>query len=262
MTTARLVSWAILASTAIAAVQGQEPKYPADRPSTGEFMARTHRSADRTMPYRLFTPKNYDPQRRYPLVLWLHGASGGGTDNAAQISGDQMPGTHTWTTPDRQARHPAFVLVPQTDSLWWVADRTSPELSPDLGVVVEILDAVASAFPIDLKRVYVLGQSMGGKGAWILASNKPERFAAAILLCPEPGNITRAAGVATLPIWIFQGDADGRRYLEGSRALVAALRAAKGQPRYTEYSHMGHDIWTHVFDEPELVPWLFAQRRQ
>ena len=229
--------------------------------AAGEFIALTHRSSNGAMPYRLFVPKNYEPQRRYPLILWLHGAGGRGTENEAQIAGDQIPGTQTWTTPERQAEHPAFVLAPQTNSLWWVADRSSPELSPDLAQVVEILDAVTSKYPIDAKRVYALGQSMGGKGAWILVSNKPELFAAAVLICPEHSDITRVAPVATLPFWIFQGSADGVAFVTGSRALATALNAAGGHPRYTEYPNMGHEIWTRVFDEPTLAPWLFAQHR-
>jgi len=225
----------------------------------GEFIARTQQTAAGPMPYRLYIPRNYTPQRRYPLILWLHGGGGSGNDNARQIAGDQVPGTHTWTTPERQLDHPAFVLVPQTVGPLWV-DAHTPELGPELAKVIRILDAVSAAFPTDPRRVYVLGQSIGGRGVWSLISNAPERFAAAIMLCPNSGDITRASRAAQLPIWIFQGDGDVLR-VEGSRALVAALRAAGGRPRYTEYPHVGHDIWTRVFAEPGIVPWLFAQSR-
>jgi len=211
------------------------------------------------MPYRLFIPKAYDPQRRYPLIVWLHGAGGIGTDNAAQIAGDQIPGTHTWTTPERQAEHPVFVVVPQSSVVW--ANTASPDLGPNLAKVDGILDAMSAEFSIDEDRVYLLGQSNGGYGAWNLLSNRPERFAAAVLLCPIKGDITRAHRVASLPMWVFFGDHDTAAIVEGSRAMVAALRAAGGQPRVTEYAGAGHDIWTRVFNEPEIVPWLFAQHR-
>jgi predicted peptidase len=230
-----------------------------DRMRTGEFIARSHQSAAGQMPYRLFIPRGYDPQKRYPLILWLHGAGGSGTDNEGQIAGDQIPGTHTWTTAERQAERPAFVLVPQTTGAW--ASSTVPDRSPALAEVTSILDSVQREFAIDPRRVYALGQSIGGLGVWNLVSNAPERFAAAVLLCPVPGDISRAGRASRLPIWIFQGDQDGASFVAGSRALVAALKAAGGQPRYTEYPNVGHDIWTRVFAEPEIVPWLFSQSR-
>jgi poly(3-hydroxybutyrate) depolymerase len=133
-----LVAFAILAMTAIAI--GRAPVDFQDshtRPPGGDkFMARTFRTTAVTMPYRLFIPKNYDPKQRYPLLLWLHGAGGTGTDNAAQIAGDQTAGTQTWTTPDRQARHPAFVLAPQSADARWVTDRLKPDLPPILAAVI------------------------------------------------------------------------------------------------------------------------------
>src|SRR2546425_11251163 len=77
------------------------------------FIARTYRNESRqSMPYRLFVPPSYDKEKQYPLVLWLHGAGGAGSDNLAQISEDQILGTHTWTRPQNQSRYPTFVLVP------------------------------------------------------------------------------------------------------------------------------------------------------
>jgi len=228
-------------------------------PRVGEFIGRIHRSSKDELPYRLFVPRKLVAERRYPLILWLHGGGGVGTDNVKQIEGDQVPGTQTWTTPERQAEHPAFVLAPQTAVGW--GDLSSPELGPTLTLVVQILDALLSEFPIDPRRVYVLGQSVGGYGVVNLISKKPERFAAAIILCPTPGALTHVPRAATVPVWIFQGDTDLFGRLAGSRALVAALKQAGGHPRYTEYPNLGHDIWTRVFAEPEIVPWLFAQRR-
>ena len=233
----------------------QQPAFPGDE----DFIRRVQHSYNNAVPYRLFVPKNLVAERRYPLILWLHGGGGTGTDNVKQIEGDQVPGTRTWTSPERQATYPAFVLVPQSAGAW--ADLSTPELGPRLAVVVQILDALLSEFPIDPKRVYVLGQSLGGSGVWNLISNKPERFAAAIILCPNPGNLTQAARAATVPIWIFQGATDDFGRVPGSRALVAALKQAGGHPRYTEYPNVGHEIWTRVFAEPEIVLWLFAQSR-
>ena len=45
-----------------------------------------------------------------------------------------------------------------------------------------------------------------------------------------------------------------------SRAMVEALKKAGGMPKYTEYPGVGHDSWNKAYAEPELLPWLFAQK--
>jgi len=62
------------------------------------FVARVYQQADKKRPYRLFIPPKYNKSRKYPLIVWLHGGGGTGTDNLRQISGDQIPGTRIWTT--------------------------------------------------------------------------------------------------------------------------------------------------------------------
>src|ERR1700674_4103319 len=96
---ARLVSALALAALPCAAQSNKDG-----------FIARTYINASRqTMPYRLFIPPEYEKEKKYPLILWLHGAGGAGKDNLRQISEDQIPGTHTWTKPEIQAKYPAFV---------------------------------------------------------------------------------------------------------------------------------------------------------
>src|SRR5262245_16340761 len=82
------------------------------------FVARVHQQEGKTMPYRLFIPPKYNKSHKYPVILWLHGAGGSGADNLRQIQDDQVPGTRLWTTAANQARHPAFVVVPQTTMVW------------------------------------------------------------------------------------------------------------------------------------------------
>lgn len=233
------------------------------------FVARVYQQAGQTMPYRLFIPPKYNKSRKYPLIVWLHGGGGAGADNLRQVEGDQIPGTRTWTTAANQAKHPAFVVVPQSARGWdssgigafrGLLDESERQLTAPLLQVLGIVDALTKEFPIDTKRLYVAGQSLGGFGTWNLITKKPEVFAAAIIL--SGGGMTDlAANVKDMPIWSFQGDTDGKPFLNGNRSMIAALRKARGNPRYTEYPGMGHEIWNRVFKEPELVEWLFAQHK-
>src|SRR5262245_52504707 len=205
----------------------------------------------KTTPYRLFVPPAYDKARSYPLILWLHGAGSVGNDNLKQISGASLRGTHTWIAPQVQAKYPAFVLAPQSKSGAWTAD---------FATVLELLKSVEEEFNIDTTRIYVAGQSMGGFGTWHFITARPDLFAAAIPLCGG-GDVTRARVIAQMPIWAFHGEADPTVPVTESRNMIEAIQKAGGNPRYTEYKGVGHEVWFRTFQEKELVDWLFAQHK-
>jgi predicted peptidase len=226
---------------------------PAKPPLDG-FVARGFREHRDTFPYRLFIPPDYSSHRKYPVVVWLHGAGGLGSDNFLNITNDQVPGTRLWTTPENQANHPAFVLVPQTPSGWAFGDSGRRAVD----IVPPMLSALATEYAIDTTRLYVAGQSLGGAGAWELMRTHPNLFAAGIVVCPALSEFR--AGVTT-PVWIFVGDQDSPSIVEGSRRMRDSINAAGRPLRYTEYPGAGHDIWERVFQEPDLVPWLFSKHR-
>ena len=223
------------------------------------FLARSyHSSTGETMNYRLFVPPTYDPAKKFPVILWLHNAAGRGTDNLAQISGWNYPGSHLWTGPDNQAKFPVFILAPQADETKAWA-RPHANTSPvSIRLALEILDAVEKEY-IDAERVYIAGQSMGGEGVWSALAFAPGRFAGAVALCGY-GFDEMIAADARVPVWIFQGDADPIVSVESAREWVAALRKAGGNPKYTEYPGVDHKVWDKAFAEPGLVDWLAAQR--
>jgi predicted peptidase len=224
------------------------------------------------MPYRLYTP-SLQPGRTYPLVVFLHGASGSGTDNAKQLEGGNLYGSLVWTLPVNQAKHPAFVLAPQSDWNWpcTVFDpRNPPKVAADiklcppdaLGIgarlAFEIIDSLLETLPIDRSRIYVTGHSMGGAGTWHMLAQRPRFFAAAIPICGR-GHPETAAAFRDVPIWNFHGVKDEVEPVASSRAMIEALRKAGGRPRHTEYADLGHNVFAWAYTEPALVEWLFAQ---
>lgn len=212
------------------------------------------------MPYRLFLPQGYDSRQKYPLVLWLHGAMGRGFDNVAQISGGNELGSHVWTAPENQARMPAFVLAPQCPDREYWSEPELNQITPQLQMALDILAIVQKEYSIDPGRIYIAGQSMGGLGVWALAQAFPEKWAAAVVLCAYD-NLTNVQGLGRVPVWVFQGDADDTVPVELVRKMMKDLKKAGVTPRYTEYHKAGHDVWLKAFAEPELVPWVAAQKR-
>jgi predicted peptidase len=222
------------------------------------FIAGSYRSpSGEAMAYRLFVPPDYDAAKKYPIVLWLHGAAGRGSDNISQLSGGNSAGSHFWTTPENQAKYQAFVLAPQVDVTkgWARPHANTPPVA--IRLALEILDRIEKQYSIDRAREYVVGQSMGGEGVWAALSIAPLRFAAAIALCAY-GDAYMIPRVAKVPVWIFQGDEDPLVPVARAREWVAELRKAGGSPKYSEYPSIGHNVWDVAFSEPGLAAWLFS----
>jgi predicted peptidase len=229
------------------------------------FEARTHKS-DWVMPYRLFRPSTSE---KLPLVLYLHGSGGLGDDNQKQMGLGNVFGTRVWTLPENQKNFPCYVVVPQTDRGWARYDMSGqgdgpPKVLPGLGdgsrLALEIVDALGHEFAIDDRRIYVTGQSMGGAGVWNVITHRPKFFGAAVVCCGSRSTEDGTGSIDTA-LWAFQGDADQTVPVTMTRDRIAARRKAGGHPLYTEYAGVDHNVWEWAYTEPELVKWLFAQRR-
>jgi predicted esterase len=144
----------------------------------------------------------------------------------------------------------------------WSAKKGSAgkEPSTPMRLTLEVLEQLRKEFNLDDKRLYVTGLSMGGYGTWDVIQRHPALFAAAAPVCGGADE-SSAARIKDIPIWCFHGGADNVVPPERSRNMIAALKAAGGEPKYTEYPGVGHNSWDRAYSEPELAPWLFAQHR-
>lgn len=231
---------------------------PQDAGEAREFKS----AAGRKLLYRLYTPAALDEKQTYPLVIFLHGAGERGEDNRAQAK----HGVRAFL--QNQAKYPCFLIAPQCPSrLQWVdtpwgnlkhalpAQPTDPMQS-----TIELIGALQKEFPaIDPKRLYVTGLSMGGFGTWDLLSRMPGKLAAAVPICGGADE-AQAAAIAKVPVWVFHGGNDDVVKTVRSRNIVAALKAAGGAPKYTEYPGVGHGSWDRAYGETDLFPWLFSQK--
>ncbi len=234
------------------------------------YVARTYVNADgQKLPYRLLTPTKIEPGKRYPLVLFLHGIGERGTDNVRQL----LWGAGEFAKPENRRKYPCFVVAPQCppNGLWVgrelkdllgpsfaLSKKPSQPMALVLGLVNKL---VAHDLPVDASRVYVTGLSLGGFGTWDLIERRPGFFAAAIPICGR-GDPAQAAKLKKLPIWVFHGGADPIVPPKCSKEMVAAIRKAGGSPKITIYPGVGHNSWSATYANPEVVAWLFAQKRK
>jgi predicted peptidase len=236
-----------------------------------QFLEREVHLAERTCKYRVWLPPHYTKLHRWPVVLYLHGSGERGTDNLRQLSVGLAPALERYGE-----RYKTIVVFPQSDfGHEWYGDS-------ELMALAE-LDSVLREFHGDPRRLYLTGISMGGAGAWYMARHN-RKWAAIVPVCGEvarraddpfptdpPPDIARIVGAsnpyATLaaqigrtPVWAFHGALDDVVPVTESRSMVAALRSAGGNVRYSEFPTGGHPIWDASYGDSAMVHWLLQQK--
>jgi predicted peptidase len=216
--------------------------------------------------YRLLKPAKIEAGKKYPLVVFLHGAGERGDDNRAQLK--FFP--EMMAQPAYRETYECFVLAPQCrrDKKWvevnW-GDKLSVKQPDDPGdqmkAAMQMLEETIKREPIDTGRLYLTGLSMGGYGSWDWAMREPDRFAAVVPICGG-GDESKAGRLAKTPVWSVHGDADNVVPVERTRRMIDAIKQAGGQPKYTELPGVGHNSWTPAYTDPKgVVPWMFEQKK-
>jgi predicted peptidase len=205
--------------------------------------------------YQVYIPESLRGAKDAPVVLFLHGIGQRGAGGLIPSAGEIANFARIYLE-----QIPAIIVMPQCREgrYWPHKDMTD--------MAVAALDRSVAEFGADTRREYLVGASMGGYGAWHIASEYPGKFAAVVPICGgspiRAGN--RFAPIANkmgrTPVWVFHGAADRTVPVAESRNMVKALKEANGNVRYSEYPGVGHAVWLNVLSEPELLPWLMSQR--
>jgi len=196
--------------------------------------------------YLLYLPPEYgkDRSRRWPLMVFLHGAGERGSDL-------EKVKTHGPPKLVAQGKVFPFILVsPQCpEGQWW-----------DTDMLDALLDTVLAKYRVDPDRVYLTGLSMGGFATWAWAAAHPERFAAIAPICGG-GDPFLAWRLKSLPVWAFHGAKDPVVPVKMTTDMVDALKAVGGDVRVTIYPDAGHDAWTDTYNNQELYDWFLQHHR-
>lgn len=206
---------------------------------------------------QIYLPPGYTRDRSWPVILFLHGVGESGDDGLRPTE------VGLGTAIRRHAeRFPCIVVFPQArpGCRAWRGEAAAAAL--------HALDQAAAEFNVDPRRVYLTGLSMGANGAIELAARNPGTFAALVPVSTDIDESTEpdavpalASAIGKTPVWLFQGGEDTETSVAATRRLYRHLQTLAGQVRYTEYPRTGHGAWDPAYAEPELIPWLLAQRR-
>lgn len=225
-----------------------------------KFSSAVYQGSEGVLNYSYFTP-NVQAGKKYPLVIFLHGAGERGNNTSLQLYGYRA--ALTWATPENQAKNPSFVFAPQ-------ATTDNPDIVstwPSNKALLEGINDFIANNPVDTNRIYITGMSMGGFGTWSLILNNPDLFAAAVPICGG-GDTALAANVVDLPIWTFHGEDDPIVPVTTSRSMVEAIEAAGGtKVKYTEYlagtlTPNAHNSWDLTYANEEMIEWMYSQTKR
>jgi predicted peptidase len=197
--------------------------------------------------YLLYLPEGYaaDKEKDYPLLLFLHGGGESGSD-LEKVKTHGPP-----SLIDKGKQFPFMVLTPQNPHPRKLWNETA---------LIALLDKIENDYRVDRSRIWIAGLSRGGYGAWRMAIQYPDRFAALVAICGESPD-HYAGWLGQMPIWVFHGEKDRTIAIRESDEMVTALRKNGNPVRYTKYPDLGHNAWERAFSDPELYTWLLAQRK-
>jgi poly(3-hydroxybutyrate) depolymerase len=215
---------------------------------------------DTEQPYGLYLPRNFDPKKKYPLVVMLHGAGSNHRLSLRRVFGKSNAGDET----DVEATR----YFPSWKDVDFVV--ASPYARGTMGYqsvaerdVYDVVADVKRRFPIDEDRVYLTGLSMGGGGTLWLGLSRPDVWAAIAPVCPAPpvGTWDLAPNALNIPVHIFHGDADPVVEPAGVRDWVKRFEELGTRVQYTEYPGVKHDSWVNAYADEAVFGW-FAQFRR
>ncbi len=247
--------------------------------------------------YNLYIPKNYDPNRKYPLVQFIHDAGACGKDTRLALA--QGMGALVWASPEVQKDHPCFVFAPQFDGPPIVDDDWN--VDERLEDAKEALDNVLELYSIDRNRIYTTGQSMGCMASIVLNVRYQNYFAASYLVAGQ-WDERNIRGLEKQKLWMLcsQGDAKAFPIMNqmcvnmeraGAKVFRRVINAGLSQEKYAEiadeiakekpniiftpykletvadgwHSDGGeHHVttWQTAYDIKMIREWMFAQCRE
>jgi predicted peptidase len=211
--------------------------------------ARSDASIKTDLNYLMYTPEDYAASgEAYPLIVWLHGGDQGGSD-VQKVKSSGIP-----KLIEDGKKLPFLVFSPQ---------NPSEELLYPIEKVKSALDEVVSKYRVDRSRIYVVGFSRGGFGAWAMAEQFPGTFAAVVPIAGGGNRHYLSRTNEKAAFWVFHGTSDDVIPLSDSVVLYERLLGLKRVARLSVLEGVDHSgvEWA-ALNDPELWDWLLKQRLQ
>lgn len=224
------------------------------------------------LPYRMYKPK--DLNKKYPLVILLHGIGERGSDNEKQLN----LGVGEFLTKIKEC-YPSIIVVPQcpyssdtsnkyywsnaiteiSNGLQFNLSQTEPTIP--MKMLMSLISELLNSDDIDKNQVYIGGFSMGGFGVYEILWRMPYVFKAAFPICGASSldNNKLESYAGKTRIWAFHGYLDDIIPITlGNNTYDAIQKIPASNIKYTIYSNVYHNSWDYAFNDSKLIPWIFG----
>jgi predicted peptidase len=194
--------------------------------------------------YNIHFPSNYDPAKKYPVVVFLDDSDSPSGYTHAEFLIHGL-GAVVWASKEDEAKHPAIVVVPASNrplvnTSYQPAVETRPDgqsATPYL-TVLDLLDGLVQKVPsMDLRRIYLTGQGDGARAALRMMADRPGFFAAALLFAPDY-DPAKVAPIAKAKMWLVVSAGDDASY-SSMQAVTEQLKVAGAGIATAEWSGQG-----------------------
>lgn len=224
---------------------------------------------DTDQPYSVYIPENFDENRAYPLVVFLHGAWSNhrlGMRRLFGVGNSQgydfiKPGNVPFENDVEATRYfPPFRPVDYIAAAPLARGTAGYQGVPEQDVY-DMIDDLKARFRIDEDRVYLTGLSMGGGGTLWLGLTRPDVWAAIAPVCPAPpeGTIELAGNAGNLPVHLFIGDKDF--LYQTATEWKGKLDKTAQRVDYVEYPGVGHNSWEWAYKDGFIFDWFSQFKR-
>jgi predicted esterase len=216
---------------------------------------------DTDQPYALYLPPKYDPKKKYPLVVMLHGAGSNHRLALRRVFGKSNEGDES----DAEATR----YFPKWDDVEYIVAATNGRGTAGYQGfrekdVMDMLRDVKKRFSIDDDRCYLTGLSMGGGGTVWIGLSYPDLWAAIAPVCAanyaESSDLAPNAG--NMAVHFFHGEKDPVVPVQSSRDWVKRLKDL-GFPNieYTEFPGVQHDSWVKSYENAQIFKYFSQFKR-
>ena len=216
-----------------------------------------------TLWYELHVSESLQMNKKYPLLVLLHGA----VERAIYNTITEIQPPQLFRDPEQRKNYPCYIFMPHCpDPMTWMepapgdtSHRLPEKITLPSRLAVLLLDSLLKDPKIDRNRIYITGVAMGGFGTWDLICRYPEKFTCALPLCGG-GDESCAPQLINIPIWAWHGKPDPYVPVHRTISMVEAINAAGGKAKMTLMENH-YNVWDSAYSSPEVFDWMFAQHK-